>query len=82
MTCANPSLGLKDERRLQARRLIALTLVIQSAETAAWRTIQEHAVLILSAREREMFIDAILSPSEPGPVLRAAARHYKRKMGK
>src|SRR5258708_11517581 len=55
--------------------------VIHSAETAAGRTIQERAVLILSARETEVFVAAILSPSEPGPVLRAAARHYKQKMG-
>src|SRR5262249_31674508 len=55
--------------------------VIHSAETAAGRTIQERAVLILSARETEMFVDAILSPSEPGPTLRAAARYYKQKMG-
>jgi len=37
-------------------------------------------VLSLSARESEMFVDTILRPSEPGPVLRAAARHYKQKM--
>ena len=55
--------------------------VIHSAETAAQRTIQERTVLILSVRETEMFVDAILSPSEPGPVLRAAARHYKQEMG-
>ena len=54
--------------------------VIHSAETAAERTIQERAVLVLSARETEMFVDAIVNPSEPGPVLRAAARHYKRRM--
>src|SRR5260370_23526138 len=55
--------------------------VIHSAETAAERTIQERGVLILSARETEMFVDAILSLPEPGPILRAAARHYKQKMG-
>ena len=54
--------------------------IIHSAETAAERTIQERAVLILSARETKIFVDAILNPSEPGPVLRAAARHYKQKM--
>ena len=54
--------------------------VIHSAESAAERTIQERAVLILSARETEMFVDAILSRSEPGAVLRAAARHYKQTM--
>src|SRR5260370_808713 len=51
--------------------------VLHSAETAAERTIEERAMLILSARESEAFVDAILHPAEPGPVLRAAARHYK-----
>ena len=53
--------------------------VIHSAETAAERTIQERSVLILSARETEIFVNAILNPSKPGPVLRAAARRYKLK---
>jgi uncharacterized protein (DUF1778 family) len=51
--------------------------VLHSAETAAQRTIEERAMLILSARETEAFVNAILSPAEPGRVLRAAARRYK-----
>ena len=51
--------------------------VLHSAETAAERTIEQRAMLILSARETEAFVNAILSPAEPGPVLRAAARRYK-----
>src|ERR1700723_3126459 len=51
--------------------------VLHSAETAAERTIEERAMLISSARETETFVDAILHPARPGPVLRAAARHYK-----
>jgi len=51
--------------------------VLHSAETAAQRTIEARAMLILSARETETFVDAILNPAEPGPVLRAAARQYK-----
>src|SRR5579864_5235241 len=55
--------------------------VLHSAETAAERTIQERAMLVLSARETEAFVNAILHPAEPGPVLRAAARHYKKSFG-
>jgi uncharacterized protein (DUF1778 family) len=51
--------------------------VLHSAETAAERTIEERVMLILSVRETEAFVDAILRPAGPGPVLRAAARHYK-----
>ncbi len=56
--------------------------VLHSAETAAERTIEERAMLILSAREAERFVDAILHPAQPGPVLRAAARHYKNTIGR
>src|SRR5271166_6892376 len=51
--------------------------VLHSAEAAAERTIEERAMLILSAGETESFVDAILQPAQPGPVLRTAARHYK-----
>jgi len=56
--------------------------VLHSAETAAERTIEERAMLILSARRTEAFVNAILNPAEPGPVLRAAARHYKNSLGR
>lgn len=56
--------------------------VLHSAEVAAERTIQERAMLILSARDTETFVNAILTPPEPGPVLHAATRHYKRIMGR
>jgi len=56
--------------------------VLHSAETAAERTIKERAMLILSARETEAFVDAILRPAEPGPVLRDAARRYKKSLGR
>src|SRR5436853_4779099 len=51
--------------------------VLHSAEAAAERTIQERAILILSASATETFVNAILNPPEPGRILRAAATHYK-----
>src|SRR3954454_24581134 len=51
--------------------------VLHSAQAAAERTIEERAMLILSTRETEDFVDAILQPAEPGPVLQTAVRHYK-----
>jgi uncharacterized protein (DUF1778 family) len=56
--------------------------VLHSAEAAAERTIQERAMLILSARETETFVNAILKPAEPGSVLRGAAQHYKDATGR
>lgn len=51
--------------------------VLHSAKIAAEHTIQDRAMLILSARDTEAFVNAILNPPEPGHVLRAAARAYK-----
>lgn len=56
--------------------------VLHSAKVAAERTIQERAMTILSARDTEAFVNAILSPPEPGPVLRAAARAYRNRVSR
>lgn len=56
--------------------------VLRSAQTAAERTLQDRAMLILSARETEAFVDAVLNPAAPGRVLRAAARHYRNSIGR
>lgn len=56
--------------------------VLHSAETAAERTIQERLIMTLSARETEKFLDSILNPAEPGPILRAAAKSYKNTIGR
>ena len=50
----------------------------RGAETAAERTIQERSMLILSARDTEAFVNAVLNPAEPRAVLRRAAQQYKR----
>jgi uncharacterized protein (DUF1778 family) len=39
-------------------------------------------MLILTARETEAFVNALLSPPPPGPVLRKAAREYGAKMAR
>ena len=56
--------------------------VLRSAEAAAERTLQDRVMLILSARETETFVDAVLNPAAPGIVLRAAARYYKSSTGR
>ena len=56
--------------------------VLHSAEAAAERTIENRAMLSLTARETEAFAEAILNPRAPGPVLRRAAREYLRAMAR
>jgi uncharacterized protein (DUF1778 family) len=71
---------LNEEQKLLIQRAADLQgrnmtdFVLQSAEAAAEKTLQDRAILILSARETEAFVDAILRPADPGPVLRKAVR--------
>ena len=51
--------------------------VLRSAEDAAGRAIRERAMLILTARETETFVNALLHPPEPGSVLRKAERRHR-----
>lgn len=53
--------------------------VLHSAKAAAEQAIERRALLILTARESEAFAEAILNPAIPGPVLRKAAREYRKK---
>jgi len=77
---------LNEEQKLLIQRAADLEgrtltdFVLQSAQMAAERTIEQRAMLALSARETEAFVDAVLRPAEPGPVLRRAAREYREKM--
>ena len=55
--------------------------VISSVQEAAKRAIQEHEMMILSVRDREVFVEALLNPPNPSDKLRSAAQRYKQKIG-
>ena len=55
--------------------------VTSSVAEAAKRAIQEHEMMTLSVRDREVFVEALLNPPEPSDKLRAAAQRYKQNMG-
>jgi uncharacterized protein (DUF1778 family) len=51
--------------------------VVASAQSAARQVIQDHESLKLTARDREVFVQALLNPPQPTDKLRQAARRYK-----
>ena len=55
--------------------------VVTSAYETAVRTIREHQAMILSERDRKLFVGALLKPPVPGARLRKAARRYKQHFG-
>ncbi|MGQ0457778.1 MAG: type II toxin-antitoxin system TacA family antitoxin [Hyphomicrobium sp.] len=56
--------------------------VINSAQEAATRTIRDHEMVSLSARDSRAFVAAILGASKPSARLRKAAQRYKRAMAR
>jgi uncharacterized protein (DUF1778 family) len=63
----------------QVRKEFEERVLLHSAEAATERTIENRAMLVLTARETEAFADAILKPAAPGAILRRAAREYREK---
>lgn len=80
-------------RRLEARctveqrriidRAVELTgrtlsdFVLSAAQDAAMKTIKDHEVVTLSARDSAALAAALLNPPKPNKNLRAAAERYK-----
>jgi uncharacterized protein (DUF1778 family) len=70
---------------LRAATLLGRSLsdfVVSCVYEAATRTVRDHEVITLSARDREVFVGALLHPPAPGARLRKAARRYKEHAGK
>lgn len=55
--------------------------VVTSALQAATETIREHGVIVLSARDTETFVQALLNPTGPNEALLAAARRHRELLG-
>jgi uncharacterized protein (DUF1778 family) len=55
--------------------------VVSSALEAARETIREHEVIVLSARDSIMFVEALLNPKGPNEALLAAARRHRELFG-
>ncbi|WGV28870.1 DUF1778 domain-containing protein [Halotia branconii CENA392] len=65
--------------KIQGRTLT--DFVISSLLNAANQVIQENEMMILSRKDQEVFVEALLNPPEPSAKLKAAAQRYKQNMG-
>jgi len=74
-------LNPEQKRRIEyAARLKGTSIsdfMVLSADDAAARAIQEHEVWVLTGRNREMFVRALLNPPAPSARMRAAAQRYR-----
>lgn len=55
--------------------------VIQKAQEAALKTIEENERMILSAEASRAFVEALLNPRQPNEKLMEAGKLYKKAMG-
>ena len=52
--------------------------IVESAQAAALRTIEERAMIRLSAEHQRRFAEAILEPAEPVEALKEAFAEYRK----
>ena len=65
------------ERAASIKGVSVSDFIVQNADEAAIRTIQQHETWLLSERDRDLFMQALLNPPEPGIRLRAAFKRAK-----
>lgn len=53
--------------------------MVQNADEAAIRTIQQHESWTLETEDRDRFVQALLHPPEPSARLKSAAGRYKKR---
>lgn len=77
-----PEQKARIERAAKLKGTSLSEFIIQNADEAAIRTIQEHETWTLFARDRDAFIKALLHPPSPSRALRKAAQRYRRSSGR
>ena len=65
------------ERAASHKGLSVSDFVVQAADEAAAKAIEQHETWILKEQDWAAFIDAIENPWEPNERLKAAAQHYR-----
>ena len=55
--------------------------VVCSAQEAARKAVKEHQIMVLTTRDTDAFVKALLTPPVPGKKLKRAAARYQKIMG-
>jgi uncharacterized protein (DUF1778 family) len=72
----NPEQKRLFERAAEVEGVTLTDFVVSSMQRAATQTLQEHTLIVLSERDQQSFIDALMNPPEPNEALRRAANRY------
>ena len=71
----------KLERAAAYEETTVSNFVMANALAAAERVIDSHEKITLSAKDWEVFYDALVNPPEPNERLRQAAHRYRERVG-
>jgi uncharacterized protein (DUF1778 family) len=71
----------KLERAAAFEETSVTDFVLANAVAAAERVIDTHEKVTLSAKDWDVFYDALINPPEPNEKLKAAARRYRERFG-
>lgn len=74
----NPDTKRLLERAASLRGMSLSEFMVSSAYDAATRTVKDHQVVSLSARDSEAFAQALLNPPAPNAALKRARARYDR----
>ncbi len=69
------------ERAARLKGLSLSDFIVQHADEAARRTIEEHATWTLGDRDRNVFVQALLNPPRPSSRMKEAVRRYWKRKG-
>ena len=68
------------ERAASIKGVSLSDFIVQNADEAAIRTIQQHESWTLETKDRDAFLKALLAPAQPSARLESAARRYKERV--
>jgi uncharacterized protein (DUF1778 family) len=54
--------------------------MVQNADEAAIRTIQQHESWTLETKDRDLFVRVLLAPARPSARLKSAAKRYRERV--
>ena len=68
------------ERAASIKGVSLSDFIVQNADEAAIRTIQQHESWTLEMKDREAFLKVLLAPAPPSARLKSAAKRYKERV--
>lgn len=66
------------QRAASLRGVSLKEFMVASMHEAAVRTVEQHELLTLTAKEQQVFVEALMNPPAPNRALRAATKRYNR----